>query len=95
LKGRVFSCVEVFSDEAPPYNFLDASSHNNGNVMGITHNRDTTRSQSLSYDSLNRIGGWRNLTARCQQSTRIQCQAHLNTEETYVECFTTAYSVVN
>ena len=37
------------------YNFLDASSHNNGNVMGITNNRDTTRSQSFSYDSLNRI----------------------------------------
>jgi len=37
------------------YNFLDLSSHNNGNVMGITNNRDTTRSQSFLYDSLNRI----------------------------------------
>jgi RHS repeat-associated protein len=37
------------------YNFLDASSHNNGNVIGITNNRDTTRTQSFSYDALNRI----------------------------------------
>jgi RHS repeat-associated protein len=37
------------------YGFVDSSSHNNGNVMGITNNRDTTRSQSFSYDSLNRI----------------------------------------
>ena len=37
------------------YGFVDSSSHNNGNAMGITNNRDTTRSQSFSYDSLNRI----------------------------------------
>jgi RHS repeat-associated protein len=36
------------------YNFnLGAS--DNGNVAGITNNRDTTRSQTASYDSLNRI----------------------------------------
>jgi RHS repeat-associated protein len=37
------------------YTFLDTSSHNNGNVMGITNNVDGTRSQQFSYDSLNRI----------------------------------------
>ncbi len=36
------------------YNF-NLGSADNGNVMGITNNRDTTRSQSFSYDSLNRI----------------------------------------
>jgi RHS repeat-associated protein len=37
------------------YSFVDANSHNNGNVMGITNNLDTTRSQSFTYDHLNRI----------------------------------------
>jgi RHS repeat-associated protein len=36
------------------YNF-DLGSGDNGNVMGITNNRDTTRSQAFSYDALNRI----------------------------------------
>lgn len=36
------------------YNFNYGSS-DNGNVMGITNNRDTTRSQSFLYDALNRI----------------------------------------
>jgi len=30
-------------------------SSDNGNVIGITNNRDTTRSESFTYDSLNRI----------------------------------------
>ncbi len=50
------------------YNFLDTSSHNNGNVMGITNNRDTTRSQSLSYDSLNRIA-----TAKTSSTSGSNC----------------------
>ncbi len=37
------------------YSFVDASSHNNGNVIAITNNRDTTRSQSFTYDQVNRI----------------------------------------
>jgi RHS repeat-associated protein len=36
------------------YNF-NFGSTDNGNVMGITNNRSTTRSQSFAYDSLNRI----------------------------------------
>jgi RHS repeat-associated protein len=50
------------------YNFLDASSHNNGNVMGITNNRDTTRSQSFTYDSLNRIA-----TAKTSSTSGSNC----------------------
>jgi RHS repeat-associated protein len=37
------------------YNFVDASGHNNGNVIGITNNRDATRSQVFAYDALNRL----------------------------------------
>jgi RHS repeat-associated protein len=37
------------------YSFLDASSHNNGNVMGITNLVDGTRSQQFTYDQLNRL----------------------------------------
>ena len=34
---------------------VDASSHNNGNVMGITNLVDGTRSQQFTYDQLNRL----------------------------------------
>lgn len=37
------------------YNFVDASSHNNGNVQTIANNGDWHRWQSFTYDSLNRI----------------------------------------
>jgi RHS repeat-associated protein len=37
------------------YSFLDANSHNNGNVMAIANNLDGTRSESFAYDSLNRV----------------------------------------
>jgi RHS repeat-associated protein len=50
------------------YNFLDASSHNNGNVMGITNNRDNTRSQSFTYDSLSRIA-----TAKTSSTSGSNC----------------------
>ena len=36
------------------FNFSYGSG-DNGNVMGITNNRDTTRSQAFTYDALNRI----------------------------------------
>ncbi len=48
--------------ETSPGNILDfqynfnLGAGDNGNVMGITNNRDTTRSQSFSYDQLNRVG---------------------------------------
>ena len=37
------------------YNFIDSSGHNNGNVQIITNNQDWHRTQSFTYDSLNRI----------------------------------------
>ena len=37
------------------YNFVDASSHNNGNVQIISNNESWTRTQAFTYDSLNRI----------------------------------------
>jgi RHS repeat-associated protein len=40
----------------------------NGNVMGVTNNRDTTRSQSFTYDPLNRIA-----TAKTSSTTGATC----------------------
>jgi hypothetical protein len=38
------------------YNFVDGSAHNNGNVAAITNNRyASARSQSFTYDALNRL----------------------------------------
>ncbi len=38
------------------YNFVDpVTTHNSGHVYGITNNLDTTRSQTFTYDQLNRI----------------------------------------
>lgn len=37
------------------YSFVDANGHNNGNVIGITNNKDSTRSQSFAYDQVNRM----------------------------------------
>ena len=49
-----------YSNQAGPlmslqYSFVDASSHNNGNVMGITNLVDGSRSQQYTYDQLNRL----------------------------------------
>jgi RHS repeat-associated protein len=37
------------------YSFVDSSNHNAGHVYAITNNIDGTRSQTFSYDQLNRI----------------------------------------
>src|SRR5271165_5673986 len=37
------------------YNFTDSAGHNNGNMQTITNNQDWHRTQSFTYDSLNRI----------------------------------------
>lgn len=50
------------------YGFVDASSHNNGNVVSIANNRDTNCSQSFSYDQLSRI-----LSAQTQGTTGPNC----------------------
>jgi len=49
------------------YNF-SLGAGDNGNVMGITNNRDTTRSQSFTYDQLNRIA-----TAKTTSTTGSTC----------------------
>ncbi len=58
--GTSTSCT---ASDSTPGNILDLkytylatfTSGNNGDVAGITNNRDTTRSQSFTYDALNRI----------------------------------------
>ena len=37
------------------YTFTEGSSHNNGNVMKITNNLHSNRTETLTYDQLNRI----------------------------------------
>lgn len=37
------------------YSYLDPSGRNNGNVIQITNNKDTTRTQAFTYDQVNRI----------------------------------------
>src|SRR5882762_9686500 len=49
------------------YNF-SVGAANNGNVTAITNNRDTTRSQSFAYDSLNRIS-----TAKTTSTSGTTC----------------------
>jgi RHS repeat-associated protein len=49
------------------YNF-NLGSGDNGNVIGITNNRDTTRTQSFTYGALNRI-----ITAQTQGTTGSNC----------------------
>ncbi|HET8922589.1 MAG TPA: RHS repeat-associated core domain-containing protein [Candidatus Acidoferrum sp.] len=49
------------------YNF-SVGTADNGNVTAITNNRDTTRSQSFSYDSLNRIS-----TAKTTSTSGATC----------------------
>jgi hypothetical protein len=70
LQPATYQVVQQFSGTVPSvctassatagildlkYNFVDASSHNNGNVQIITNNQDWQRTQSFTYDSLNRI----------------------------------------
>jgi RHS repeat-associated protein len=62
--------TQTFNDRLQPNNFtvttpggavmnltygFNLGSTDNGNVMSITNNRDTTRNQTFTYDSLNRI----------------------------------------
>jgi RHS repeat-associated protein len=50
------------------YNYNSSSQTDNGNVMGITNNRDTTRSQSFAYDQVNRIS-----TAQTSSTSGSNC----------------------
>jgi len=37
------------------YNFVDANGHNNGTIASITNNLNSVRSQSFTYDEINRV----------------------------------------
>ena len=50
------------------YNYNSSSQADNGNVTGITNNRDTTRSQSFAYDQVNRI-----LSAQTSSTSGSNC----------------------
>jgi hypothetical protein len=41
---------------------------NNGNVWGITNNRDTSRSQTFTYDALNRLLSAQNAGTDCTKT---------------------------
>jgi RHS repeat-associated protein len=45
----------TFTEVDLKYNFLDANSHNNGNVITETNNLVSGRTQNFTYDSLNRL----------------------------------------
>jgi RHS repeat-associated protein len=61
----VSSSQTVFSLE---YNF-HLGAGDNGNVWGIVNDRDSTRSQSFTYDALNRLTSAQNAGTDCTQST--------------------------
>jgi RHS repeat-associated protein len=46
-------------------NGTPGSGTDNGNVWGITNNKDTTRSQAFTYDSLNRLSSAQNAGTNC------------------------------
>jgi RHS repeat-associated protein len=61
------------STASPAGNIIDLkysynSGSDNGNVMGITNNRDTTRSQSFTYDQVNRV-----LSAQTSSTSGSNC----------------------
>jgi RHS repeat-associated protein len=68
------SSVNCTSPDPGPGNVLDLQYNfslgvaDNGNAMGITNKRDTTRSQSFTYDPLNRIA-----TAKTTSTTGTTC----------------------
>lgn len=42
------------------YGWVDANGHDNGTLLSEANNSDSTRSQSLTYDQLNRMTSWQN-----------------------------------
>jgi len=50
------------------YDFHNGN-RNNGNVWGITNNKDTTRNQSFTYDTLNRLTSAQNAGTNCTKAT--------------------------
>ncbi|HLK04442.1 MAG TPA: RHS repeat-associated core domain-containing protein, partial [Candidatus Acidoferrum sp.] len=53
--GPIQSGGTATTSQDMSYTFTDASGHNNGNVVTIANNLDMDRTQSFTYDSLNRL----------------------------------------
>ena len=53
------------------YSFVDSNSKNNGNVMQVTNNKDTTRNQTFSYDQVNRL-----YTAKTAATSGTNCWSY-------------------
>src|SRR5207248_3738834 len=58
--NRLQQTSEVLSKASTAFmnrslNYLDGSSHNNGNVMSVVDNLNSARTQSFTYDPLNRL----------------------------------------
>ncbi len=68
--GAPTSCADASNvGNVLDYTFnLSLGSNDNGNVLGIANNRDTTRSQSFAYDAINRIA-----SAQTQSTTGNNC----------------------
>src|SRR5262249_4900615 len=59
------------------YNFVDpVTNHNAGHVYGITNNLDTTRSQTFTYDQLNRITGAQTTSTFATSSAHCWSEAY-------------------
>ena len=65
FSGGTGANLSVFS---LTYNF-NLGNGDNGNAIGITNNRDNTRSQSFTYDALNRLTSAQNAGTDCTQHT--------------------------
>ncbi len=63
------SCTDAATGNALDFSYnFSLGASDNGNVTAITNNRDTTRSQSFTYDALNRIA-----TAKTTSTTGTTC----------------------
>ena len=63
--------VLAHAHAAEPDLRLSCGQRNNGNVYAITNNRDTTRSQTFTYDPLNRLLSAQNAGTNCTLRLRI------------------------
>jgi hypothetical protein len=63
------TCTDAAAGNVLDFNYnFSVGTADNGNVTAITNNRDTTRSQSFTYDSLNRIA-----TAKTTSTSGTTC----------------------
>ena len=73
--GAALAATHPCTDTATPGNFMDMKFNfnlgagDNGNVMGITNNRDTTRSLAFAYDALNRLQSANTTSTHATSST--------------------------